>query len=90
MIAIVMGMNGGKKVSEENERIYIREYFNVIYGRAISRIGTYLKKQARLTVPTIFIGNSNENSWYACENTENIAFKNKYGVMKLRLSDIER
>ena len=49
--AIIIGMNDGKKPSEDEKVLYINEYVNIICGRALSEINNRLGRTSRLTVP---------------------------------------
>lgn len=92
--AILKEMTHGRKISEDEWGLYIKEYMNIICGNGLTRINNMMKASSRLTVPSL--GSSEHDLPDGLEQTQTsdgleqmqtecIKFESIYGYMKVRL-----
>lgn len=76
---IISEMYGGEMPPEDERSLYIKEFVNILCGRAISMINNLLKESSRLSIP--FYGEEIPSDEQRLPEEIQLCYKTEYGDM---------
>lgn len=85
--AIAESMKREKVKDVDELAIYVKEYFNIFCGRAITNINNITKKPMRFSVPNFVDGLYLDNISQEGLNVKELYYKSDYGVAKIQIVD---
>lgn len=81
VVEMINNITRGEPILEGEIDLYLKEYLNVICGRAISEINNIVGIASRFSVPDIFQGYKEVENCY--EQKEEFMYGNEFGMLKL-------
>lgn len=81
VVEMINKMTRGEPILEGEIDLYLKEYLNVICGRAISEINNIVGTASRFTVPDIYQGYKEIEKCY--ERKEEFIYGSEFGMLKL-------
>ncbi len=81
VVKMINDLTRGEPILEGEIDLYLKEYLNVICGRAISEINNIVGVASRFSVPDIFQGYKETEDCY--EQKEEFMYGNEFGMLKL-------
>lgn len=80
---IVLGMNNGKPLEQEEKELYIKEYINIICGHGLSYINGCLGTASRLSVPYLVQQEAKVIDPPETDREETFSLDCEYGTMNV-------
>lgn len=82
--AIVKAMYGGTLPAEQERILYLKEYMNIICGRAVSALNNAIGEPSRLSVP--YYQEEVPEDHKKRQHTIQLSYDTEYGTMQVRIA----